>query len=356
MTVTAAYANKPGWHRDGNVIDTDGALGMTTEQAIQGADLAWSVEKVPTLAFDRKVGIRSAKDIQERLQADPDATVRLADLVASPDRFNVQRSTDSALLGNVGKTWQPTQPIEGFQLVDDLITEAGGDRAWIETALSLDGGRKIVVMVHLDSGLQIAGEHYASYLAFMNGFDGRTSLACFCEDIRIECTNTLAIGLGQAKASGRIIRVRHTKNAAQRIKTGKQILGIRDARAEELAVQGEWMVGEECDEKLFDSFLDALMPIKAEEGKPAHTMQTGRRDAVKRIYMQAPNLEPIRATRWGALQAVIEYADHGRVFRDEETQIKAQLGMNGQAVKLKDRAADILRRPAKKWKAEFATA
>lgn len=340
---TAGFANEGAWHRLGTVVDTNGNKGMTIEQALPATGLDWAVERTLTLGFSRKLAaLNDPKRLADAIAAG--TKIDLADLVVNQfDRRNVQRTSDGRLLGNVGGTWHEFNPSDAFAIVDDLVREAGA-KTWIEAGGSLDDGRKVWITVHIDSGMMIAGEKYATYMTVVTGFDGRTSTMVFFHEERIVCANTLAIGIGQAKHSGRIIRVRHTKNAANRIKQARSILGLRDVRAEELARQGEWLVEQTMDDGEFAAFLDSLMPLPEDEG-PAHTMRQERRGLVSKLYFEAENLKPITGTRWGALQATIEYADHKRAFKDDESQMKAQLGFTAQNTELKDRAYAILRSP-----------
>lgn len=302
---TAAFANTPAWHREGIVIDTNGKKGMTVPQALKASGLDWTVTKVP-LFVDYGNG--------------PQIEVE--------GRYGVQRQTDGKVFGTVGGAWEPVQNIEGFQIVEDLIQQAGGQdtKVWIESAMALDGGKKVVVMAHLDSGLQIAGEKYEDYLVFMNGHDGRTSVTAFSTMIRVVCSNTADWASDVASKAGRIVRVRHTKNAGERIQEAAAILNMRNLRAEELAKQGEWLVEQTISDADFVGFLESLMPVK-EEDTPAATMIKDRRTQVADLYFDAPNLAPIRGTRWGALQAVAEYSDHTRSFKSTDAQVKAQLGV-----------------------------
>lgn len=345
----AAYANTPAWHREGVVIPTADRKGMTVAEVLDARVLNWGVEKTLTLGFGREYAdLNDPKKLQKAIEAG--VQIPLSALMVNDfGRYNVQRDSDGKLLGNVGETWTGFNPADAFAIVDDLIKEAGGDRAWINACGGLDGGRKIWVQVELDTGFQIAGEKYGTYLTVVTGFDGRTSTMVFVHTERIVCANTLAIGLGEGKDSGRIVRVRHSKNAADRIKEAKQILGIRDTHLEELAKQGEWLVEQEMRDDDFARFLDSLMPVPEvpadKDGTPAATMTENRRGKVSKLWMEAPNLEPIRNTRWGALQAVIEYADYARPFNDAESQLKAQFGFTAQNTEIKDRAFTILRNP-----------
>jgi phage/plasmid-like protein (TIGR03299 family) len=308
-------------YRMGGVLDEDGTQNLSVDDALQAAGLNWEVRKVPVYVEGHTPGTH----------------------IEIPGRFGVQRDTDGAVFGVVGKTWQPTQNRQGFQLVDDLLQIAGaeGRQAWIEHAMPLQGGKKVIVMVRLDTDLQIAGEDYRSYLSFVNGHDGRQSVCAATHDERYVCSNG-QIGFLMGQGESNVVRVRHTKNAGSRIKKALQILGLRNKAAEELAKQGEWLVDQEMSDADFEGFLASLMPIK-EEDTPAATMIADRRASVMSIYSGSKNLEPIRGTRWGALQSVLEYSDHYRRFDNEDTQMASQLGIT--AAPLKQAAYNILRDP-----------
>jgi phage/plasmid-like protein (TIGR03299 family) len=306
---TAAYANTAAWHREGVVLDTDGKKGMTVEQALKESGLNWQVEKVPVYA--------DFNGTQVEVQ----------------DRFGVQRMSDGSVLGVVGNSWQPVQNHEGFELIQDFMGET---EAYIEAAGALDGGRKVWVLAHMATEMQIAGEDIWQYVLFTNGHDGRTSVTAAMTDIRVVCQNTLTWALDDAT---RIHRVRHTSRATERLAEARTILGIRDLRSEELAKQGEWLVKQEMSDAQFNTFLEELMPITEEQDlKPAGTMTRKRRDEVREVYQTADNLNNIRGTRWGALNAVVEARDYGREFKNGETMLKAQIGDDT----IKSRASFIL--------------
>lgn len=312
---SAVYANEPAWHREGVVLDTDGKKGLSVKQALKKGKLDWEVQKVPVYAYSLPAadGSRTLQEV--------------------PEQFGVQRDSDSSILGVVGKVWQPVQNHEGFELIEDFMQ---GDTAWIEAAGALDGGKKVWVLAHMAEDMQIAGEDIYRYVLFSNGHDGRTSVTAAMTDVRVVCQNTLTFALNEAK---RRVNVRHTAKATERLAQAKQILGLRDLYSEELAKQAEWLVSEKISDGAFNMFLEGLMPVPEEqEGKPAETMILKRRDEVRSLYTEADNLNNIRGTKWGALNAVVEYADYWRPFRDDETQAKAQFA----DVPIKDKARELL--------------
>lgn len=333
IPTSVALANEPAWHKQGTVLDTEGKKGLTIEQALPASGLDFTVEKVPLYAAMPGV---SATEING-------ATVTTVDR-----RYGVQRMDTGEVLGTVGESWQPVQNLEGFAILNDVIAQASaldeGYKLWIESAGALDNGRKVWVLAHIDQDLQIAGEEYRSYLLFMNGHDGRTSVTAAAVDMRVVCANTLNFAVFEENSTRgekipRIVRVRHTSRAGQKIKEAHAILGMRNRRAEELARQGEWLVEQQFSDRSWAKFLNEIMPFEKEEG-PGATMVEDRRAKLSKLYFDAPNLEPIRGTKWGALQAVCEYADHGRKFASKETQMKAQLDVT-QAL-IKTEAARIL--------------
>lgn len=338
---TAVFSNTPAWHRLGTVIDTNGKKGMTVEQALELSGIDWEVRKAPALGLNAKLIKKLQREVtkekslrqvfQEKVKSGEPLT--FADLEWIDHNFGVQRQTDSKYLGVVGSSWTPVQNREGFQIVNDVIEQAGGT-CWIEAAGALDGGARVWVLAHLDTDMQIAGEKYAAYLLFCNGHNGRVSVTAACEDVRVVCANTLDYGLMQAKQTGRVIRIRHTTKAAERIKEAHTILGMRNTRAEELAKQGEWLADQTMDDGEFNNFLETLMPVPEDsDGKPAETMAINRQDKVRSIYFDAENLAPIRGTVWSGIQSVIEYCDHGREFKNDETALKAQWGITVQPLK-----------------------
>lgn len=318
---TAVYANTPAWHHEGTVLDTKGKEGITVPVALKESGLDWTVKKVPVYAY----GLNDTDD-----EGNP---VAGATPIVVDDRFGVQRNTDGKVFGVVGKTWEPVQNQDGFKLIEDFL---GVGNAWIEAAGALDGGKKVWILAHMAEDLTIAGEAVSQYVLFTNGHDGRSSVAAAMTNVRVVCQNTLSLALQNTK---RIVRVRHTSRATERISAAKHLLGVRDLYAEELAKQGEWLADTDMSDGEFMEFVTKLMPIPEEqEGKPAATMIGQRREEVASVYFDAENLKPIRGTKWGALNAVVEYADYRRPFKDEHSQMKAQWGDS----KIKDQALAIL--------------
>lgn len=316
---SGVFSNTPAWHREGVVLDSNGEKGIRVEEALPASGLDWSVSKIPVFGF-------SPEDLNQKTGAPKSG----AKPIEIEGRYGVQRDTDNKILGVVGKTWQPVQNTEGFQLINDVLDAAGGE-VWIEAAGALDGGKKVWVLAHVDDNTQIAGEDYQRYIGFTNGHDGRTSVTAFTTDVRVVCQNTLEMALSTAP---RAVRVRHTKKATERIKEAHAVLNLRNLRSEELAKQGEWLVEQSMSDDEFMGFLDKLMPLP-EDGQesPARTMISDRRSDVANLWLNAENLKPIKGTKWCAYQAVVEWADHYRSVKSDASRLKSQFGLTPVPVK-----------------------
>lgn len=68
------------------------------------------------------------------------------------------------------------------------------------------------------------------------------------------------------------------------------------------------------------------------------------REAIRTAYRTAPDLENVRGTRWGALQAVAAYIDHGQPTRQTagRSHSEARFERATEPQPLKDRALELL--------------
>lgn len=328
-TAVTEPANTPVWMMEGHQFDHKATGGTSVSTALKEAGMDWTVRKVPIFGASSYMSTKSTGTLVPAPRANLGPAIQ--------GRHGVQRSSDDHILGVVGNSWSPVQNSEGFSLVDDFMNIGG---AHIASMGEIDGGRKVWMQVAMESEMFIAGEQISTYVLFINGHDGRTSVLAAMVDVRFACMNAL----DWAK---KIHRVRHTTKATTRLAEAKAIFKLRDLRSEELAKQGEWLVNQEMTDAKFEKFLEKLMPVPEEqEDKPAGTMIRDRQTQIRKLYAEAPNLDPIRGTAWGALNAVVEYSDYGRKFRDDGTQLKAQFGITSTAIKNKAAGLLLAKAPA----------
>jgi phage/plasmid-like protein (TIGR03299 family) len=330
---TAVFANKPAWDQHGITLDTEGKKGLSVDETLAFADLDWDVEKVPMFA--------TPIDQEE----DPDVGMRLLQMrnsIEDCSQYGVQRSSDGKLLGAVGRVYTPVPNREGFGVLA-AAQQIAPDELWIESAGTLDGGARCWILAHVTEDIFVAGDRIAQYIVFGNGHNGRHSITASLTNVRVQSGSTFAMRL---RGQSRILRVRHTKTAPQRIQQAENILQVRAQFADALMEIGEKLAAIEMTGKQLDGFIAALFPIKKDATTPAKTMATNRRANLKTVYSKIDTAA--EGTRWHALLAALEYSDYAK-YAEAKKQPSAETQMKGQIgdAPFKKRALDILMKGVK---------
>lgn len=274
------------WHGLGTVVQ-DAAL--KSADALRLAGLDWTVKMVP---LGQVVG------------EDDDTGEELYDPIEG--WYSVQRSSDQRSVGVVKSRYVPLNNVDAFQLGDDLLDDP--EAHW-HTAGSLKGGSLVWMLAKVPEDIYIAGmedEAISSYILISNSHDGTKQLEATVTPVRVVCNNTFTAALRGAK---RTFKIRHTKNMSGRITEAKNALGITHAYMAELEALGTSMVNQSFTNAEFDKFLESLVPTVDLE-KQALTKAQTKQETIKSIWTNKPDLQNVKNTRWGALQAVIDFHDH----------------------------------------------
>jgi|694.fasta_scaffold03999_33 phage/plasmid-like protein (TIGR03299 family) len=179
-----------------NITDTDGAvfhkvaawhgLGLIVEdamsptEAMQIAGLDWEVNKVgPVFAGNP-----------------------LTNAPSSDDYVAIVRSDNNKILSIQSPDYQPIQNSEVFEMAYNL-----GADIKVESALSMNGGRRLVVLCKTDTmdGVN-SNDPIEKYMAFINSHDGTLAHSAMPTSVRIVCQNTLSMAMASgAKKAFRIV-------------------------------------------------------------------------------------------------------------------------------------------------------
>lgn len=274
------------WHGLGTVVEDEA---LKSAEALELAGLDWTVAMVPL-----------AQEIGE----DDETGEKVYDGIEG--WFSVQRSSDLKSVGVVKGRYVPLNNVDAFQFGDDLLDDS--DAHW-HTAGSLKGGSLVWMLAKMPEDIYIAGmedEAISSYLLVSNSHDGTKQLEATVTPVRVVCNNTFTAALRGAK---RTFKIRHTKNMTGRINEAKNALGITHAYMAELEALGTDLVSQSFSNAEFERFLESLVPT-ADLEKQALTKAQTKQEAIKGIYANKPDIQNIKGTKWGALQAVIDYNDH----------------------------------------------
>lgn len=298
---------------------------FTVEQALAATGLDFHVSKTQLGAFTPRDGGKAVFTKKEGL-------------------YVTSRDDSGAILGSVGKDFEPFQNRECLQLASDLLDTG---EANIKVMGDVKQGAKTFAVLELPStGLRVAGldtESMNVYLTLVNAHDGGQSVTGYIGVERAICNNMLSVGLKNAQAS---FKVRHTKNMRDKldVMTGREMLGISVAYVAEWETQMLALLEDKYSERRVESFLARLFPMPKSETTMKRNAQgewveiahrgvkvaEANREAVREIYYGEDNLNNVRGTAFGVYNALTEWTQHhveGRVTLDRpggEERIKAE--------------------------------
>lgn len=228
------------------------------------------------------------------------------------DKRAVVRTDNEEPIGVVGSKFKMYQPEEMLRFAEAAV-DAGG--RW-DTIGSLKGGRFVFAAIALEGlDLAIAGEPFEGYALVSQGMAGNRALAIDTVLLRGVCKNSInvalkgmqSLGIPPAKSS---FRLRHTSGLEGRVQQVRQALQLSFGYADTLKALGERLLSAELVERQVQEIFESAFPI-GDEKTDAQREKTVAFQML-RDWRESDNLQPIRESAWGALQAGVEWIDYGR--------------------------------------------
>jgi phage/plasmid-like protein (TIGR03299 family) len=306
------------WHKLGTPVD-----GRQDADAMQeAASLNWQVVKQPLFA----------------------PVVNGAGMVDVPMKVATIRDIDSKVLGIVGPTYSVIQNDEMFDFASELMKT--GETVLFETAGALNDGKLVFALAAVpERGITIEGDPQgtiAPYLILNTGHDGLRAFQAAFTPVRVVCSNTLNMALAGAAS---VFKIRHTVNAQDRVAAARKALRLNVEYLEELKTVSEDLIKRPMTVNDVKKATVKLIPSTAETEEKAVKAQA-QRDLIIALFQNSANLDgvPDSAYRW--VQAVAEYADHGRTYRKtkrgNEDEARAVAILDGTATAIKQRALALV--------------
>lgn len=273
---------------------------MTAAEALEAAHLArWNVRKmalqIPASLEPDEFGARTDQPIPVIGKY---ATVRTNPITGNVD-----------YLGVVGEGYEPVQNEASCDLLNALVDESA---AHFETAGALHGGREMFVTMKLPQTMIFTGVDGSRdvtefYLAALNSHDGSSAFRFLVTPVRIVCANTQTAALRRAKAS---FSFRHTAGARNSIAHAREALGLTFTYMEEFEREAAELYAQPISSAALHQVADELFEVdKAETERAAGNRRIHANNIVK-LFIMSPTVAPLAGTKWGAYNAVTEYADH----------------------------------------------
>jgi phage/plasmid-like protein (TIGR03299 family) len=228
-----------------------------------------------------------------------------------PERYAIIRSDTLQPLPGVavGEGYEVIDFPTMFSVCDELTSRPG--YAHYETAGLLFDGRVGWGLVRLDKSLYIADDEIRTFLLATTAHDGSSSLRCKVVNTRVVCCNTFAGAMGE---KGQTLSIRHTKNYAERIEAGRRMLALIPKEREQFEAFAKELLAKPIGKETYRKLVEVLFPVP--EDLPGRELTSRMITNVnkKRTLLaeaaQAPDLDAVRWTAWGAYNAVADLEQH----------------------------------------------
>jgi phage/plasmid-like protein (TIGR03299 family) len=222
------------------------------------------------------------------------------------------RKDATVFLAPVGEDYQIIPHGRGFQMVDLLIKSQDG--AHYETAGSLGKGKVVWGLADLNLSTRVGDDETKHYLLFHTSHDGSTSFEFRDCATRVVCQNTLNIALGERTKNQ--FRIRHTKNAPDRVIQAQDALAGYRTDLETFSQQMQFLAGRKVTRESAEKIFARLFPVRKREDETP--VNSTRRDnilaEVLSLYESNDgNAFPAqRGSAYNLLNAITAYTDHAR--------------------------------------------
>lgn len=239
-----------------------------------------------------------------------------------------ERSDNGALLATTTTTYTTVTNNDLWDVAEAIQDVPQGDVMY-ETGGSLQGGRKVWLMLRLAEPLEIPGDPNGASVPFymlQNNHDGLGSFRGSATQVRAVCANTIRAADLDAQARGTEFVFSHTKNVAERVEEARAALAGWRESIEDYRRLATLMLDKKVTHRQQTEFLERFIPA------PLSTMTSDRVknniEEARSQWMEVYNsvtCEGIQGTAWGLLQASSEWSEHVRRANSVESRFRRAL-------------------------------
>lgn len=251
---------------------------LNTETILQQNDLDWEVVKKPLMYAG---------------QCTPEANNGLHDT----PYYALVRSDNGEVLNSVSKSYTPTQ---NHTIIETMQNIAQDNELDIVKALSLHGGRKIVVqMQRPDNITVIGGETTQEYIYAINSHDGTCSLKFGFMNKVIFCQNQFAWMSNNAFAS-----YRHTKSIQDKVGLLSGMINFTDHDSKIADLQD--FATQNVTKQLIEDTVNYLMKTDRID-KMSSRLKNQREQLQQCIQLE---MYRVGHNKWGLFNGVTQFTTH----------------------------------------------
>lgn len=293
-----AYVGATPWHGLGQLL-TDGA---SLDQWRVEAGLDWEAKRAKVQFRDTDLEIYTGE----------------SDIL--------YRSDTRAQLGIVSDRYQIVQPSQVLEFFRDVLDTG---RMKMETAGSLDGGRKIWALAKTGQSFRLRGQDQIDgYLLLSTSFDGSLATRAQFTSVRVVCNNTLSIATADRSGG---VTIPHSSAFDAR---GTQIkMGILEDAFGQFEAQAGTLADRTVSPREQVELILSVMASDKERENP-DLISGKKKNIVAEILALAQgkgrgaNFASANGTAWGVVNAVTEWVDHQSGNNANNRFRSAQFGPN----------------------------
>lgn len=257
------------------------------------------------------------------------------------NKFITYRETAKGVtpLGVVGNRYVPIQDLEAFDFLNLLIDESGLE---VEGVGSMSRGKQTIIQMKIPTSIMVGGyDQVDLHLLAQNSHDGSTAFNVAVTPVRLICTNQVRMALRTSKAK---IAIKHTSSALTKVAQARETLKMVFEYQESFEREVEKLLSQEFLTDEYEKFVETLVPLDYKNASKAQiTMAENTRQDLMNLWY-ADTQAPIFGSKWGAYNAVAEYADWIKPVRgsgDKEA-LRAERILSGATEELKNKALALL--------------
>lgn len=298
-----AWTLEKPWHGLGQEVDPNASI----DEWLAAAQLKWNVLRAPISYSVPGAGYR-------------DAAMQLS----YEDRTVLYRSDNLAPLHTVSSRFKIVQPEDILGFYRELVSFMGFR---IETAGSLDLGRRVWALAKTGHDFNMDGDKVESYLLLATAYDASFATTAQFTSVRVVCNNTLQMAIDNEGAH--MVKVPHHSDFDHgKVKAQLGLLAEVQKGFEDKC----WRL---ASLKLDDCDAAGVIWMAVDEVERAF-------ETTWELYKGGPGCEfpTAKGTAWGVINAITCYADHYKVARTANNRLRS--AWFGPGYEMKRKAWDAL--------------
>lgn len=278
-------------------------------EALAATGLDWEVKKRPLFA-------RIPTGVNETTGESTGIMKR------SDNLYAITRTDTNATLGVATARYHTASNAEVFAPLGEVASENG---IRIATTHEIDGGKLVAVQALPEKKMTIAGEEVRPYMLFVARHDGKGGISGFSAPERLACLNQLR----RLIFDEIVIGFRHTASVQQKLEDARKLVRAAFNQQEQFIRTAEELLASTWSRQEFEDLAFKLLP-KPDASDPTITTRMvnnwdRRFTALMEQAYNAPDLNDIRYTPWGAVNAIADFEQHLLPIRGEGQELQENL-------------------------------